>query len=234
MAEEVLNRSSPNGISVLISGAGVGGLMTALECWRRGCNVRILERTKYNVTSGDSFSIGPTAIGLFRNWPEMQKDCERIAQKPLLVYCDHTGKRFTKPMELEDLMPKELVDAGMRIYRHSRPKFHKMLLDQLGRIGVAVEYECEVVEYFEDVSRAVAGVVLKDGSRHEADLAIAADGVRGASRSLVQGHEIPARSSGDAIFRIAYPVELALADPMVADRFQMSEEGRSTAEFWVG
>lgn len=30
------NISEPNGISVLISGAGTGGLMAALECWRKG------------------------------------------------------------------------------------------------------------------------------------------------------------------------------------------------------
>jgi 2-polyprenyl-6-methoxyphenol hydroxylase-like FAD-dependent oxidoreductase len=52
MATEVHNRSDPNGISVLVSGAGVGGLMTALECWRRGCDVRIFERSKGVLTTG--------------------------------------------------------------------------------------------------------------------------------------------------------------------------------------
>ena len=52
MATEVHNRSDPNGISVLVSGAGVGGLMTALECWRRGCDVRIFERSKGLLTTG--------------------------------------------------------------------------------------------------------------------------------------------------------------------------------------
>jgi len=33
------------GISILIVGAGVGGLVTALECHRKGHNVRILERS---------------------------------------------------------------------------------------------------------------------------------------------------------------------------------------------
>jgi monoamine oxidase len=39
------HRQSPTGISVLIVGAGVGGIMSALECWRKGHTVRILERS---------------------------------------------------------------------------------------------------------------------------------------------------------------------------------------------
>lgn len=32
-------------ISVLIVGAGIGGLMCALECWRKGFQVRIIEKS---------------------------------------------------------------------------------------------------------------------------------------------------------------------------------------------
>ena len=46
-------RQSETGINVLIVGAGMGGLMTALECWRKGHNViGILERNKGPVYSG--------------------------------------------------------------------------------------------------------------------------------------------------------------------------------------
>jgi thioredoxin reductase len=33
-----------NGIRVIIVGASVGGLGAALECWRKGCEVLVLER----------------------------------------------------------------------------------------------------------------------------------------------------------------------------------------------
>jgi heterodisulfide reductase subunit A-like polyferredoxin len=57
MTSSGLKRNVPNGISVLISGAGVGGLMTALECWRKGCDVRIFERTKSNITAGQYLNV---------------------------------------------------------------------------------------------------------------------------------------------------------------------------------
>lgn len=39
-----VRRLSPTGISILVVGGGVGGMMTALESWRQGHDVRILER----------------------------------------------------------------------------------------------------------------------------------------------------------------------------------------------
>jgi thioredoxin reductase len=39
-----IHRYSNNGIKVIITGAGIGGLSTALECWRKGCEVVVLER----------------------------------------------------------------------------------------------------------------------------------------------------------------------------------------------
>ena len=47
-------RCPESGISVLIVGAGMGGLMSAMECWRKGHTVRILEKTKEAVFTGQS------------------------------------------------------------------------------------------------------------------------------------------------------------------------------------
>jgi heterodisulfide reductase subunit A-like polyferredoxin len=40
------------GINVLVVGAGVGGLTAALECYRKGHNVRIIEREPTISTAG--------------------------------------------------------------------------------------------------------------------------------------------------------------------------------------
>ena len=43
----------PSGINVLIVGAGVGGLVAALECHRKGHNVRIWERSESAAAGGE-------------------------------------------------------------------------------------------------------------------------------------------------------------------------------------
>ena len=145
------------------------------------------------------------------------------------------GERFSGPIDPETLMFTNNTSSHKkekRTFRHSRPKFASMLEKQLNMIGISVEYCKEVDEYFEN--EEIAGVKLKNGSLETADVVIAADGARTRSLPLVLGHDVPARSSGSSMFRVAYPVEYALADPVVADRFRLNEDGTSTAELWAG
>lgn len=45
-------RSPLSGISILIVGAGVGGLLAALECWRKGHEVQIIEKSSTRLITG--------------------------------------------------------------------------------------------------------------------------------------------------------------------------------------
>ncbi len=121
-----------------------------------------------------------------------------------------------------------------RIYRHHRPKFHNMLLAQTRKTGMGVEYNQRAIDYYENETIGKGGVVLEGSIKREADLVIAADGLGTESYKLVVSHEVEAKSSGYAIYRTAYPVEHALADPLVAESFQLLEDGRSVFEMWMG
>ncbi|CAJ2505209.1 Uu.00g126030.m01.CDS01 [Anthostomella pinea] len=232
MATKTVQRCEANGISVIVAGAGVGGLTTALECWRKGCDVRIFERTREALTSGDSFTIGPTALDAFKNWPFLQQRTREISYHHMIAYHHITGERFAGPLEVTQLVSTSVNNR--QFHRHSRPKFHAMLSEQLAQVGIQVEYGKAVVDYAEDAESGKGSVVLEDGSGHQADLVVAADGVKGRSWGLVAGQPVPARSSGNAIYRVAYPVGLALADPAVAERFPLREDGRSVIELWIG
>lgn len=53
----VPEKSAPSGISVLVIGAGVAGLMASLECWRKGHEVRVIEKSATRILSGKSNAI---------------------------------------------------------------------------------------------------------------------------------------------------------------------------------
>lgn len=44
MSAKSLIREPPSGIDLLVVGAGIGGLSAAIECHRKGHNVRVIER----------------------------------------------------------------------------------------------------------------------------------------------------------------------------------------------
>lgn len=47
-----VNRLSPTGISIIVAGGGVGGLMFALEAWRQGHDVKVFEKNPRLTTLG--------------------------------------------------------------------------------------------------------------------------------------------------------------------------------------
>lgn len=51
LADGVLRYPS-TGLKVLIVGGGPGGCLTALECWRKGHEVQVLEKSLANSPSG--------------------------------------------------------------------------------------------------------------------------------------------------------------------------------------
>lgn len=168
----------------------------------------------------------------FRNWPQLAKENEELAYDPWVSYHKHTGEVVVKPSGMTWDGSRGVTPS--RLYRHHRPKFYKMLLDQLAVIGVQVEWDHRVIDYYEEIEAGKGGCILDSGEKLEADLVIAADGLGTRSHKLVVGRKIEARSSGYAIYRTAYPVELALADPQVAERFKMLDNGHSVNEIWVG
>lgn len=121
------------------------------------------------------------------------------------------------------------------MYALSRPEFHGMLLAQLEACGIRVQYGRKVVGYYEDVEMGMGGVVLEGGERVEGDVVVAADGVQTRSWRVVRGEEVMVRSSGNAILRAAFDVEVAMGDEMVGERWPpVREDGVAEVELWVG
>lgn len=171
------------------------------------------------------------AIGL-----EAAKENKQVSYDPWVSYHKHTGERILspKPIFTDDSKGGEGANIPERIYKHHRPKFEQLLLAQARKVDIEVEYGRRVVEYFEDAAARKGGVVLQGGSKIEVDLVVAADGVGTKSYMLTMGENVDAKGSGYAIYRTAYPVELALADPQVAERFKLLEDGRSVVELCMG
>ena len=167
----------------------------------------------------------------FKHYPELEKRRAAIAADPFFTMCGPTGEQTKGPMDMGQMLSKEVSRERGWVYRYRRPQFAAILLDELKKTGVQVEYGKDAVDYFEDEAAKKAGVVLKDGTKIFADLVVAADGRRSRSWALVEGQPVPARSSGHAIFRCVVPAEDALADPEIAKRFPLVE-GRASIQMW--
>ncbi len=182
--------------------------------------------------TGDAYTIGHSALRVFSHWPGLSEENEKISHDFRLYYCKPNGERLTQPLSV--LADNPDPEAPSRMYRCIRPKFQKILYDYLSKIGLAIEWDKQVTEYYEDAAGGKAGVVMSNGERIESELVIAADGVGSKSYKLVTENPVPSRSSGYAIFRASFQAEHVADDEDLLARFPAKEDGSPVIETWMG
>lgn len=168
-SNDLPERQPSTGLDVLIVGAGMGGLTTALECWRKGHNVLgILERNDGPVYSGDIIVMLPSAVSVVRHWPAMQRDMDAEQVNAVVSYETHRGEHVygpTVPSYNDAEHRQEREEKGHRPFvapAQIRSTFYRMLLRQVARLGMSIEYGKTVRSYFEDERQGKGGVVLQD------------------------------------------------------------------------
>ncbi|CAJ2503414.1 Uu.00g108080.m01.CDS01 [Anthostomella pinea] len=219
------------GIDVLIVGAGFGGLTAALEFTRKGHNVRVLERHSVPDVSGDMYFMGLSATRFLRHWPEMKRRYDDISlHNAWIETYKHDGALMLPPQKVSDRLHAAGLDPGNAPGAFQmRPLVHRMLLEQVEKLGIPIEYGSRVKAYFEDDQKG--GVELDDGTRFKADLVVAADGI-GSKANELMGGEVRARSSGRAMWRAVMPVECLNADPEVKKFFGLKDGTDPVVRTW--
>ncbi|KAK5695622.1 hypothetical protein LTR17_024525 [Elasticomyces elasticus] len=74
-----------------------------------------------------------------------------------------------------------------------RPLVYKILLEQVEKCGIKIEFGKRVIDYSESLNEG--GMELEDGMRLTVDVVVAADGIESKSQRLVGG-QVRAKSSG--------------------------------------
>ncbi|MCW4115238.1 flavin-dependent oxidoreductase [Aurantimonas sp. MSK8Z-1] len=176
-------------MKVIIVGAGIGGLTTALMLHRRGIRAEIYEQSSAVREVGVGINTLPHAI-------------RELAEIGLLPALDNTGIR-TRELFYYNRQGQEVwremrgVDAGhpvpqFSIHRGRLQKvIHDAVIDRLGpasvRTGHAlsgfIQDEGGVTAHFTDSVRGAAGTTVRG------DVLIAADGIHSAARRLFYPHE---------------------------------------------
>ncbi|KAI2629589.1 FAD/NAD(P)-binding domain-containing protein [Hypoxylon sp. NC1633] len=211
------------GWRALIVGAGVGGMMTALECWRKGIDVEIVEKTDKLSTLGDFFLVAPSAITTLRHYPSMLKDYDDNSHDSRLSFTDIDDTQRMPPLEFEwnregvaqtDSYPLRVKSVC------GRHAFAEMLFNQCKRLGIPITFGVSVNGYEEDISQGVATAIAVDGRRFTADVVIAADGIGTKSHAITLGHPVKALKSGFVVYRGMYSTERLEGVPVADEVFR--------------
>ncbi|KAI3539446.1 hypothetical protein CSPX01_08892 [Colletotrichum filicis] len=204
-----MKRYPPSGISILIVGAGIASLGFAIEAYRKGHDVRVIEKRPIFQDFGDIIAIQTPALHTPKKWPGFLEHLKKNAYAPI-----NYMKKFDGTLIGEQLLGTPNDPSLVT----NRSLLHSVLRDYVRDLGIQIEFSTPVREYFEADSSA--GVVLEDGRRLLADLIVAADGVGSSSCQLVIGRKEKPISSGFAVYRVTFPVGPALENPIIAEELK--------------
>jgi 2-polyprenyl-6-methoxyphenol hydroxylase-like FAD-dependent oxidoreductase len=192
-------RSGRQGPAVLVVGAGIGGLTTALELHRAGLRCRVLEGVAAFAPAGVGINILPHASRLLGELGLEGKLSRRAVLTRESVFYNRFGQFiYAEPAGREAGYP----DPQYSIHRAD---LHEVLIgavtERLGAGTVSTGHRVTRVD--QDERGAVARVERADGTTAElrADVIIAADGIHSAVRAQLFPDEGPPRYSGVTMWR---------------------------------
>ncbi|KAI1742675.1 FAD/NAD(P)-binding domain-containing protein [Xylaria scruposa] len=194
-----VSRMSPTGISIIIAGGGIGGLMFALEAWRQGHDVKVFEKSAKLDTLGDAFGIMAPGWTTLRFFPNMKSQFEKESLDAELSIWRNDGLKLL-----------HYGDGSVKVYvpwLETRSGVANMLTSQCQRLGIQIQYGTTVVDFKETEDKGI--VVIETGGEvtyAEADIVVAADGVGTKSHAHISGQSVKATSSGYSIFRGIVPL----------------------------
>ncbi|MCB0076620.1 MAG: FAD-dependent monooxygenase [Anaerolineales bacterium] len=184
---------------ILIAGAGIGGLTTALALHQRGADVVVLERAE---------SLEPVGAGLTL-WPNALQPLDRLGLSPALQRRGRAIEEGALRMWNGDLLkrtnPQRLAERFGRLpLAIHRGALHQTLRDTLPR---DVLYAGKAVVRYEDDGQRVA-VQCEDSSSFEGDLLVGADGLCSTVRQQMRP-DLVLRYAGYAAWRGVVPCSAA-------------------------
>jgi 2-polyprenyl-6-methoxyphenol hydroxylase-like FAD-dependent oxidoreductase len=183
--------------SVLVVGAGIGGLAAAVALGRRGVAVDVVE-------------IQPSAgvLGVGINQPG--NSLRALAGLGVLDEVLSVGYAFDgndyrdRHDERIVFVPSALgVDGVPANCALTRSDLHRILCRAAERAGAAITYGVEIVELDDDGDGAT--ITLTDGHTRRYDLVVAFDGVRSPTRRRILGDDLVPTYTGSAVWRTQLP-----------------------------
>ena len=161
--------------TVVIAGAGIGGITLAIALRRRGVPVTVLERASTLRPVGAGLALGPNAIAALEGFGVVEAIVNAGAAITRSAILGEGGRVLGSELDVERMTR----DVGAPFVALHRTRLHEVLVDALGpgvvRLGFAVG------RFERRAQRVVA--IGSSGETLECDLLVGADGLHSAVRA---------------------------------------------------
>ena len=168
---------------VVIAGAGIGGLTTAIALRRHGISARVLERATALGPVGAGLALQPNAMRALRTLGLDQAVVAQGAEQTQAALLDDRGRGLGSATDFRQVY----TEMGAPTVALHRARLHTTLLESLD--PAQVETHTAVLGY--DPTPNGVAIRTSTGEIIDADLLVGADGLRSAVRAQMVGDGEP-------------------------------------------
>ncbi len=163
-------------MKIIIIGAGIGGLTTAIALKQRGFEVEIFEAAPAFKKAGSGINLALNAMQVYKKLGLYDQILEAGSYTNAMIITDEK----LQPLSVIDMKPFE-GKFGVKSVAIHRATLHQILLDQLADVPLHLNKKVK------DVKQSEAGieVAFGDGTMQQASVLIAADGIHSAVRKSI-------------------------------------------------
>ncbi|KAJ6561794.1 hypothetical protein B0H19DRAFT_1026574 [Mycena capillaripes] len=197
-------------LTIIVIGAGIGGLAVAQRLSLAGHAVTVLETSTVLGEIGAGLQLSPNVTKLLHRWG-LKTKLEEISVTPTQM----VFHRFSDDGRLGLIPIGSIVEAtGSPWYTIHRGDLHKLLAHS-AEGSVEIRLDSTVTRVCHDFGDDAAKpcVILSSGTKLTADLIVGADGIKSITRRTIISEEQDPRVDNAAAYRAVLPSGALLEDP---------------------
>jgi salicylate hydroxylase len=212
-------------LKIVIVGAGLAGLGSAISCALAGHEVHVLESTHEIREVGAGIQVLPNSSRVLQHWG-LQEALEPHMTFPRV--CNFLGWKGNAISSM-DFHESESNYPGTWYRDFHRADLQQCLVKRAAELGVVVTCNARVVDVSVSEEGATAVATVADGRQWTGDLVIGADGIFGKLTEGLLGRVDPPVKTGDLAYRLLLSTEEMLKDPDLAELVSDPQ-----VNYWLG
>ncbi|KAF9895260.1 hypothetical protein FE257_000162 [Aspergillus nanangensis] len=202
-------RSESCKLQILIVGAGLAGLGTAISCTLAGHSVHLLEAAPEIAEVGAGIQILPNSSRVLQHWGLEEKLKPYMTTPRVVNFVGWKGNHISAM----DFHHSEAQYPGTWYRDFHRADVQRCLVDRALELGVRMTCNARVVDVVVSADGTETTAVAADGRRWTGDLLVGADGVFGKLTEVLLGRVDAPVKTGDLAYRLLLSTEEMRKDP---------------------
>ncbi|KAL2818409.1 FAD binding domain protein [Aspergillus cavernicola] len=208
-------------LHIIIVGAGLSGLATAISCAQTGHTVEVIEQAQELAEVGAGLQVTPNASRLFKHWGLPDSIWHSVVEPKTLTVHRYTGAVLAHDDTFDTHIRARYVAPFVDVHRVD---LQQALYARATDLGVRIHLS----ERLKTLEESPAMVTTESGNQYRGDLIVAADGLWSRCRECLVGRKDDPLPTGDLAYRVVLEVD-QIADPKLRAWVQNPQ-----VHFWVG